>query len=116
MNINKLNGLILFSVDQLEEESDIVWFNTNQGRYCMQHYQDCCEYVRVIDFEDDIDYDGEVIVVDAYESSSDAEDVSESGTWTFYHINTNKGSIYIRWLGESNGYYSESVEFNKEGA
>ena len=87
--------------------------------YIMNHTQDCCESVYVQDVCGDVnDIIGSPVLVaeessscgPTYEEKADKEYYGESYTWTFYKIDTAKGGITIRWLGESNGYYSESVD------
>jgi hypothetical protein len=88
-----------------------VRFESSDGRvFRLYHSQDCCENVDVEDICGDIeDLVGAPILM-AEESTSEDSDGCESKTWTFYKFATMKGYVTIRWLGESNGYYSESVE------
>ena len=119
LKLETLKGLTIASVTGLEKDSEEVFFTTTCNRqFKMYHYQDCCENVQVDDVCGDVeDLIGATIIHfeersnSGNEDSDDAPDTGyvESFTWTFYDIQTNKGSVNIKWLGESNGYYSESV-------
>lgn len=100
-------GLTLSSVT-VNRESDEIAFVTEDGRkFAMEHCQDCCERVVVEDICGELsDLLNSPITL--------AEETTEEGdcqTWTFYRIGTAKGMVTIRWNGESNGYYSERVDF-----
>ena len=117
LNISELVGQTLVKV---ENTGDEVIFETTEGViYKMYHSQDCCENVRVEEVIGDLeDLIGNPILKAEEVHNADnpeAYDYSnlESFTWTFYHLATIKGYVTIRWLGESNGYYSESVDFVK---
>lgn len=106
VSISELIGQKIIKITGLEKESEEVKIETNHGVYKLYHEQDCCEDVRLEDFELDSDLTG-ALVVHAEESTLYNE---YDNTWTFYKIETNKGGLWLRWLGESNGYYSESID------
>lgn len=113
-------GKIMVSVTGKVRGDVMTFVDVNNNKYTFQHHQDCCESVRIEDIVGDLqDLVGSPIV-EASESSS-REPVKgrkyqpESHTWTFYRFSTNKGTVTVRWLGTSNGYYSERVSFSKEG-
>mgnify|MGYP001601440518 CR=1 FL=1 len=98
-------------------EKDELALLTNAGVYIMYHRQDCCENVLLEDVVGDFaDIIGSpVIRVSVDTNQGDIPHPgSDSWTWTFYTIHTAKGHVTLRWLGESNGYYGESVDVRHE--
>jgi hypothetical protein len=102
---------------KVRSDDDTVTFENDEVRYVLYHDQDCCESVYVDDIIGDIE-DLENLPLLISREDTNAEDpggcTSESYTWTFYNFATFKGYVTIRFLGESNGYYSEDVYCRKE--
>lgn len=113
-NMSDMLGVTMTEVVNMDDER--IVFRVEDGReWEMLHYQDCCEYVGVEDICGDLkDLEGSPLV-ESEEVEGETEDPStsyeDSYTWTFYKLRTAKGAVTIRWLGRSNGYYSESVDF-----
>lgn len=118
-SVSDLVGKTIKKISGLEAGSDSVDFECeDESVFRMYHEQDCCESVSIDDIEGDVsDLVGSPLVVAEDVNSDDFPappgDYVESYTWTFYRLATAKGFVVIRWLGESNGYYSESVDFRR---
>lgn len=114
VEFSELKNKTLKNVEVLDDQ-EIIFTTSDGKKYKLYHEQNCCENVYLEDIDGNIeDLIGQT-VLDAYESTSrdksPANTYAESYTWTFYSIRTVKTSITIRWYGESNGYYSEEVDF-----
>lgn len=120
---SELVGKTLTAISGGAKGDEVIRFTCSDGAsYEMFHEQDCCEGVSVEDIAGDLaDLIGTPILVAEKRSNSEdpppteAQEYGgpESYTWTFYEMRTTKGSVTIRWYGESNGYYSEGVSFRK---
>lgn len=120
-----LKGKTITKIVGMIEHSGMVEFYTRCGRkYTMLHFQDCCEDVSIEDVCGDVEdlLDSEIVVAEEVKNDDDvmlAQAILEgnhyeSATWTFYKLDTVNGGVTIRWLGTSNGYYSEEVSFIEE--
>jgi hypothetical protein len=110
-----LLGKVMTSVTKVGDV-EIVFLTAEGETFKLYHSQDCCEDVSIEDVAGDLnDLVGSPILVAAEVSQTDPV-ASESGTWTFYKLATAKGWVDIRWYGSSNGYYSESVSFDRVAA
>jgi len=121
MNTN-ITDLIGQTIKEIKGEKgdNTLDFIMNDGKiYSMYHCQDCCENVEVEDICGDLSDLINTPVINAFEKSNinenpegiEPHEYEESFTWTFYTIQTVKGTVTIRWYGSSNGYYSEDVDF-----
>jgi len=115
----KFSDLLGKTLKSIKKDDDTLTFITTEGdMYRSYHDQDCCESVIIEDVEGDLnDLIGNPILQADEETNSEDTfgkiNYLDSFTWTFYKLATVKGYVTIRWLGKSNGYYSESVDFEK---
>lgn len=115
-----LLGKTLKEIDGAVIGSEQITFITTEGEsFRLWHNRDCCESVEVQDVCGDVEDLIGSPIVQADESTNENEQIEDgaptmgSFTWTFYRIATARGAVVLRWLGESNGYYSESVDFER---
>ena len=118
VDISDLLGQTILSIAGMEAGSDMVSIITENYRYNMFHYQDCCENVYLADvIGDPQDLIGKPVLMAECVSNADgptkAESSYECEEWTFYKLATLNGYVTLRWYGSSNGYYSTNISIEK---
>lgn len=93
-----------------KENEELRFYWSDSEGIGFTHYQDCCEHVYIESIDGDLDdLIGQPLMI-AEEVVTTLESEYDSGTATWYRFATIKGYVTVRWVGESNGYYSESVD------
>jgi len=115
---DKFRGKIISDIAGLATDSDkIEIFFEDNYRMILEHDQDCCEQVYVDQVDNDVNRHIGAIFYELIEKivtnkecpQWSVKEYNDSMTATFYDLITSKGRLSFRWKGESNGYYSESV-------
>lgn len=122
--LSHLIGLTLKEVT-VNKQDDVITYTSECGQqFRMLHHNGCCETVYIEDIEGDInDLIGSPILVaetvqDEMQQAMNLiiplpEKNGQCEQWTFYRLATAKGWVVIRWYGDSNGYYSTDVSFER---
>lgn len=125
-----LLGKVITKIENIKDRALVFYVENEYGNdkedkiFYMSHSQQCCEDVYIESITGDIDdLIGSPILraaeaVSIMELSQEKIEALDSETdnhekmlWTFYKLSTIKGYVDIRWQGNSNGYYSVSVDF-----
>jgi hypothetical protein len=81
----------------------------------LYHDQDCCETVELVSIDGDIcKLIGKPILSTelGVDEDYDGPEISDdSGTETKITLRCDAQTVIMRWIGESNGYYGEDVDF-----
>jgi len=117
-----LRGKIIVNIEN-KDNKELIFTLDDGDKYKLYHDQDCCEGVEIDEiigdlkslYHSSITLAEEVINEDKNPSGVRVPKYqdTESFTWTFYKLATLSGYVTIRWYGQSNGYYSESVSWMK---
>lgn len=112
--VNELIGEVLTHVD-VDEAGEQIRMETASGKVItLYHCQSCCESVRIEDTQGNWhDLIGKVIV-DAERREGDFGEPYHAESWmrTELTFKVNGATVISRWIGESNGCYSESVDID----
>lgn len=127
MKFEELKGKTLVKIERVwdthngEDVEVLRLTDSEQNIYELYHDQGCSESVCIESICGDISdiINQELVLAEEviHEQNVQPPEISgmssgqNSFSWTFYKLETVMGGITIRWVGESNGYYSEKVDF-----
>jgi hypothetical protein len=117
MDVEQLD-LVNETLTHIDVAKDEVLLTTKSGRQIrLYHSQDCCESVLLEDIEGNIfSLIGAALTRCETQIEKDQPPKPEwnsSWTRTKFIFSTDSDTVILKWIGESNGYYSESVDIQE---
>ncbi len=109
-----LVGEVLDAVD-IDREKDQILLTTQSGRqFLVYHKQKCCETVEIFGQDGSFDKLIGKPLIEARDFAVDtSEEAADSQTTTTLVFRVDGETVISRWVGDSNGYYSESVDIEE---
>lgn len=113
----KIASMVGKTFFEVISDGETLMFRNEDETYYFNHNQDCCECVAIEDIAGELsDLVGyPLTMAEVSESENDSALPPPDGrggdsyTWTFYKFATVKGYVTVRFFGDSNGFYSETV-------
>jgi hypothetical protein len=115
VEFSALVGEVLDAVD-IDREKDQILLTTRSGRnFLVYHKQNCCETVAISGQDGSFDKLIGKPIVEARDITVDTseEAAGSSQTTTILVFRVDDQTVISRWIGDSNGYYSESVDIEE---
>ena len=114
-----LKGRTITDIKGLIKCSFTAEFTLSDGTVVlMNSYEHSCGHDVSVTIEDvvgDISdlLNSEILLAEEISNKPSDED-DRIKSWTFYKLSTIKGSVTVRWYGESNGYYGTGVDISEK--
>ena len=111
--LNKLIGKVPDQVIGKKNDGEFIIIFECGSKLRLYHSKECCEQFWLEDIVGEIDdLIGNPLSIceEVSTKGSIPVDSYNSQTWTYYKFATIKGYVDLRFIGESNGYYSESCD------
>lgn len=119
-DINQMVGRVAKEINVRVDSngsSELEFIFEDKMKVLFHHDFHCCESVYIESITGSLcDLIFEPLLVAEEVSNEVVEDVDMclEKRWTFYKFDTVKGGVTVRWIGESNGYYSTEVDITAE--
>jgi len=106
-------GKTITEIKQIDNSE--IHFTADGKRYKMLHEQDCCESVSIESISGDLQSIVGSPLIQSTEEQQRPEvgQYDDSVTISTFVLATKDSRVVITWRGESNGYYSETVQIEE---